>query len=239
MPIDGSIALVTGGAVRLGKALALGLARRGASVCVHYGSSGEEAERTVAEIRELGAAAHLLQADFRDPAAVAPDLLAAVVERFGRVDTLINSAAIFESASLAETSEEHFDRHVAVNLKAPLFLSREFAAQGGSNIVNIVDWRGTRPPPGHLSYTLTKSALIAMTRLLAQELAPAIRVNGVAPGAILPPPGAPDAYLDRLREGIPLRRTGSPEDIVEAAAYLLEAEFVTGEILHINGGEHL
>jgi pteridine reductase len=130
-----------------------------------------------------------------------------------------------------------------VNLKAPAFLCREFAArhQAGqpAAIVNIADWRGLRPVPGHFSYTLTKAGLVALTQLLALELAPDIRVNAVAPGAILPPPGAGSDVLQRLAQQVPLKRHGGPADITEAILYLLRADFVTGEVLCVTGGEHL
>ena len=240
--LSGKVVVVTGGAVRLGRAIALGLAREGASLCVHYGSSQAEAGTAVAEIQRAGGQAMSVQADLIEASVAARRIISAAVDYFGRVDILVNSAAIFEAATLAETTDDHFDRHVQINLKAPLMLCREFArleSPEPRQIVNIADWRATRPQPGHLSYTLSKAALVAMTRILACELAPQIQVNAVAPGAILPPPGAPDAYLERLRDQIPLRRTGNPQDVVDAVRYLLTSDFVTGEVLHVSGGEHL
>jgi pteridine reductase len=241
--LKGKVAVVTGGAVRLGRAISLALADAGATVVVHYSRSAAPADETVAEIVSRGGRAAAVAADFADPVAAATGLMQAAVDQFGRVDVLVNSAAIFEKGSLAATTEAEWDRHFAVNLKAPTFLCREFAARhtpgNAGSIVNIADWRGLRPHPGHLAYTLTKAALVALTEILAQELAPDIRVNAVAPGAILPPPGAGQEYMQRLAEKVPMRRTGSVNDVTSAVLYLLQADFVTGEVLAVTGGEHL
>jgi len=240
--LHGKVALVTGGAVRLGKALALALADEGMRVALHYGESAAAAEETVAAIRNAGGEAAAFQADLRQADRTAR-LVEDVAESFGQVDILVNSAAIFKPGDLADTTEALWDDHFSINLKAPFFLCRAFAAQLGKErsgqIVNIVDWRATRPDSHYLAYTLTKAALVTMTRSLAQALAPNIRVNAIAPGAILPPPGEDRAYLDRLATGIPLRRAGSTDDVARALIYLLTADFVTGEMLFVTGGEHL
>jgi NAD(P)-dependent dehydrogenase (short-subunit alcohol dehydrogenase family) len=174
----------------------------------------------------------------------------AAQDAFGSAEVLINSAAIFEAGTLAETTSELWDRHLAVNLKAPFFLAKEFARQFSKtdtatnrrgHILNILDFRATHPAAGrsHLAYTIAKSGLAALTEALAVELGPGIQVNGIAPGAILPPPGKDEAYLQSLAKNNPLHRVGSPEDIVKAALYLLQSDFLTGEILHVDGGEHL
>jgi pteridine reductase len=241
--LKGKAAIVTGGAVRVGRGLSLALAASGARVLVHYSGSDTQARSTVEEIRSHGGEADCVAADFGNPDAAAPAVLEAAINAFGRADILINSAAIFEPGTLASTTEVAWDRHFAINLKAPFFLSREFAARRVQDqaacIVNVVDWRGLRPKPGHLAYTLTKSALVTLTQILAQELAPAIRVNAVAPGAILPPAGAGPDYLRRLAEQIPLHRSGSVSDVTSAVLFLLQSDFVTGEILFVTGGEHL
>ena len=242
MELNGKVALVTGGAVRLGKALTLALAGAGARVAVHYGRSAESAAATVTEARTLGSEAEAFQADLR-VAGNAGLLLEDAVARFGQVDILVNSAAIFEPGDLADTTEALWNAHFDTNLKAPFFLSQAFAAHVANrrpgHIVNIADWRATRPGPHYLAYTLTKAALITMTRSLALALAPAIQVNAIAPGAILPPPGKDREYLERLAEGIPLMRAGSPDDVAQALLFLLRADFVTGELVFITGGEHL
>lgn len=242
MELKGKVALVTGGAVRIGKALALALAGRGVKIALHYGHSAEAAEQTLAAIRELGCEAETFMADLSESGA-ATDLIKRVHDNFGRLDILINSAAIFLPGGITDTSEHDWDRQFAINLKSPFFLARAFALRhppGESGlIVNIADWRAFRPGPEYLAYTLTKAGIVAMTQSLASALAPQIRVNAIAPGAILPPPGKDDAYLKHLAEKIPLARSGSPEELVKGLLYLAEADFVTGEVLFIDGGEHL
>jgi len=241
MELAGAVVIVTGGAVRLGKAMALGVAGAGARVVVHYGHSAEAARRTVAEIESFGGEAMAVQADFLD-AGSAGAVVGQAAERFGRVDALVNSASIYEPADVAGTTESLWDRHFAINLKAPFFLCQAFAAQLGErrgHIVNIADWRGTRPTASRVAYTLTKAGLIAMTQSLAQALAPNVQVNAIAPGVILPPPGEGDEYVQRLLPSIPLRRSGSPADVVEALLYLLRSDFVSGEVLYVTGGQHL
>jgi pteridine reductase len=241
--LAGQVAIVTGGGKRIGRALSLALAEAGASVLVHYSHSADEARDTIEEIRASGRNADCVGADFQQPATAAPTVIAAAYERFGRADVLVNSAAIFVAGSLASTTEEQWDREFAINLKTPAFLCREFAARHPRGrpaaIVNIADWRALKPSPGHFSYTLTKAALVAMTRLLALELAPDIRVNAIAPGAILPPPGANAAFLEQLGQRLPLQRHGATDDVTNALLYLIRSDFVTGEILRVTGGEDL
>jgi pteridine reductase len=196
MQLDGRVAVVTGSAVRLGKALALALAGEGVRLVIHYHASAGPAETTVDEMRALGSDAVALQADLSqlDPI---PALIEQAAAQWGRLDILVNSAAIFEPADLAQTSVESWERHFAINLRAPFFLSQAFAAHVGkqrrAHIVNIADWRGTRPDTSYLAYSLTKAGVLAMTQGLALALAPNIQVNAIAPGAILPPPGKDQA----------------------------------------------
>jgi len=241
MELPGAVAIVTGGAVHLGRAMSLGLAQAGARVVVHYGHSADAAHDTVAAIEALGGEAIAVQADLVG-SAVAPAVVGRGAERFGHVDVLVNSASIFEPVGIADTTESLWDRHFAINLRAPFFLCRAFVGQLGDrrgHIVNIADWRGARPTASGVAYTLTKAGLIAMTQALAQSLAPNVQVNAIAPGVILPPPGEGDEYVERLLPSIPLRRSGSPADVVDALLYLLRSDYVTGEILHVTGGQHL
>lgn len=243
MKLDGTTAIVTGGARRLGRQFALALAERGAHLVIHYGRSAGPAEEARAEVESLGGKAITVQADFSWPEQ-APRVIAAAVEAFGRVDVLINSAAIFEAGDFANTDAANWDRHFDINLKAPFLLSQAFAAQvpenGAGKIVNVADWRGLRPGTDHVAYTLTKSALLTLTKIMAQALAPRITVNALALGAILPPPGADQAHMDRLAQQIPLQRTGSPADVVAAMMLLLDgSDFITGTTILIDGGEHL
>lgn len=243
MILEGKAAIVTGGAVRLGRAISLALADAGAAVCVHFGHSVREAEDVAQRIASHGGRATAVRADLQAPCAAAEMIVSHALEHLGRIDILVNSAAIFEPGTLESTTERQWDRHFSINLKAPFFLCQTFARQLGpgqeAQIVNIVDWRALRPKPDHLAYTLTKSGLVTMTRILAQELAPAVRVNAIAPGAILPPPDMDQAAFNELADRIPLRRTGNPRDVVEALLYLLHSEFLTGEVLHVTGGEQL
>jgi pteridine reductase len=242
LELEGRVAIVTGGAVRLGKALALALAREGVRLAIHYNSSAGPAEDTVVEVRALGGDAVAIQADLSQPAQ-APSVIERAAAPFGQVDILVNSAAIFEPADLVHTTEASWDRHFAINLKAPFFLSQAFATHVGTErsarVVNIADWRGLRPDIGYLAYSLTKAGVLAMTRALAVALAPNIQVNAIAPGAILPPPGKGKDYLDQLARNIPVRRVGSPDDIAKALLFLLTSDFVTGETVFVTGGEHL
>ncbi|MBW3543247.1 MAG: SDR family oxidoreductase [Planctomycetes bacterium] len=241
--IRGKVAIVTGGAVRLGREIALGLSDAGAGVVVHYGRSREAAERTICEIAAAGGRAVAVEADLASPVEAACAIIGAARAEFGRVDILVNNASVFEPSTLADAEPDDWDRQFAVNLKAPFYLCREFAGarEPGrrAHIVNILDWRATRPGAGHLVYTLTKAALATLTLALAQELAPDVQVNAVAPGAILPPPGEGADYLDKLSTRIPLGRTGNAADVAEAVLFLLRSEFITGEILHVTGGQEL
>ncbi len=240
--LEGKVALVTGGAVRIGRALALTLAGRGVKVALHYGSSTKAAALTVAAIHDLGGKAEAFQADLRDTARI-DGLIEEAAGRFGPLDILVNSAAIYTPAEFTDTSEALWDEHFSVNLKAPFFLSRAFARHVGTarpaQIVNIADWRAVRPDPRSLAYSLTKAGVVVMTEGLALALAPNIRVNAIAPGAILPPSGRDEAYLARLSEGVPLRRVGSPDEVTSALLYLVTAPYVTGQVLFVDGGAHL
>jgi pteridine reductase len=242
MELEGKVAIVTGGARRLGKALALSMAERGARLVIHYGSSVGPADETVAQIKALGGDATAIQCDLRQPGQ-APELIARAAQHFGGLDILVNSAAVFEPGDVFSTTEDAWDRHFAINLKSPFFLSQAFAGHVGrerpGHIVNITDWRATRPGTDHLAYTLTKAALVTMTKSLALALAPNIQVNAIAPGAILPPPEKDQAYLVQLAQSIPAQRVGSPAEVARALLFLLESDFVTGDLVLVTGGEHL
>jgi pteridine reductase len=240
--LDSKVAIVTGGAVRLGKAMALALAEQGAAVVIHYNASAGRAQEVVGQIQSTGGQAIAIQADLSQPSS-APSIVEGAMARYGRADILVNSAAIFKPGEWDDTTEGNWDRHFNVNLKSPFFLTQAFARQVGearrAHVVNIADWRGAQPGTDHVAYTLTKAALIAMTKSLAQALAPNIQVNAIAPGLILPPPGQGREYLERAASGIPAQRPGSAGEIVKALLYLLESDFVTGELIYVTGGEHL
>lgn len=242
--LKGRTALVTGGAIRLGRAIALHLAEAGADVAIHYCGSREAARDTLAELTSRGARCVAVQGDFaNDPIGAARTVFAAAVQALGPIDLLVNSAAIFAADTLATLQPDGWDRHLHINLAAPVWLTQELARrlprERRGDVINILDWRAARPQPGHLAYTVAKAGLAAATRLLALELAPHIRVNAIAPGAILPPPGATAADFERTAAAIPLGRTGEPADICEAVEFLATAKFVTGELLHVTGGQQL
>ncbi len=232
-------ALVTGGAKRIGRTIALGLAEMGFDIAVHYRSSEREAREVVETIQKTGRKSDMFQADFARTEHI-ENLIPRVTEQFGGLTLLVNNVSIFQRGSLLETDAEQFDMEVTVNLKAPFFLTRNFAriCKEG-NVINLLDTKIARTLTRYFIYTLTKKALYEFTVMAAKELAPDIRVNGVAPGVILPPPGKDEAYLEERGNELPLRKTGSPEKIFDAVRYLIESDFVTGECIFIDGGEHL
>jgi NAD(P)-dependent dehydrogenase (short-subunit alcohol dehydrogenase family) len=232
-------ALITGGAVRLGRAIALELAGAGLDVVVHYHRSAEAAEETVAHLRARGVAAQAVCADLADPEAAAR-LMEAVGALAGPVDVLVNSASIFPSDRFGDHRLTDLHRNLQVNALAPLALIRAFAAQGRSGqVINLLDTRVAGADPIHFSYGLSKKLLHAVTRELALELAPRIRVNGVAPGLVLPPRGEDAAYLAARAREVPLERHGSPADIARAVRFLVESPFITGQVVYVDGGAHL
>ena len=229
--------------MRIGREIALALAADGYRVAVHYHSSQSAALQTVEEIRTAGGIAESFQADLSGPASVASTLCTDVRSKLGSLEVLINNASVFEAGTLDTSTLEQWERLMTVNLQTPYFLCQSFVAglseDSRGQIINLCDWRGERHPPGHDLYTMTKAGLVAMTRLLARELAPRVRVNGINPGAVLAPADGEEDHDLRATETIPLKRTGSPEDIVRAVRYLLQSPFVTGELLNVTGGEHL
>jgi NAD(P)-dependent dehydrogenase (short-subunit alcohol dehydrogenase family) len=243
MKLKGKVALVTGGAVRLGRALTLALAGAGCHVFIHYGRSEEAARQTQAAALAAGVDAAVYAADLADVVAT-QSIMPAAVAHFGQVDILVNNAAIFLPGNLAETSQVTWESQFAVNLRAPFLLSQAFAAQlapdSSGKIINVGDARVFRPAGEHLAYRLTKAALLTMTQSLAQELAPRISVNAVALGAILPPPDKDPAYLEELAHSyIPLRQPGNPDHVVANVLHLLQQDFLTGVILPVDGGQFL
>ena len=235
---SGRTALVTGGAARLGRTCALALADAGAEVVIHYRSSRNEAARTVRDIESRGGRARAEAADLADPGAAADLFRRAASE--GRVDILVNNASVFPADDWRDVAVEDFRRQADLHTHTPFVLMRELARQGGEAVaVNMLDTRVADFDPKHLSYHLSKRGLFTLTRILAAELAPDVRVNAVAPGLILPPPGEDAAYLEKLRHTNPLNAVGSPEQIADALLYLVRADFVTGQVLYVDGGRHL
>lgn len=240
-PLEGRVALVTGAGVRLGKALAVGLARAGATVAIHYNASEEQAKQTLAEIETDGNRCALFRADLSQPASIEP-LVEAVESQLGPISVLVNSAANFHRAPFVETTLEAFDSAWTVNARAPFLLSQAVAkrmlGREGGDILNMGDVGGSFAAwVNYSAHCMSKAAITMLTRVLAVELAPKIRVNAIAPGTVLPPEKMDDATLNLLRERIPQKRFGSPEDVVQTALFLLTGpRFVTGQVVAVDGG---
>jgi len=243
MELRDRTALVTGAGKRVGRAIAVGLGARGMRVAVHYHGSQAGADETARLIRAAGGQAEPVRADLADPAAPAA-LIRDVVARFGALDVLVNSAAVMERTPFGETTVEQWERIFALNLRAPFFLAQAAAphlarAAGGGAIVNIADLAAFETWPGYLPHGLSKHGVVRLTESLARMLAPSVRVNAVAPGTVLLPDDWSPADAERLRETTPLERHGSPDDVVQAVLYLLDADFVTGETIVVDGGRRI
>lgn len=239
MKLDGRTAIVTGGAHRVGGALTEALAERGATVVIHYGSSSDAAEALASDIRSRGGSASLVQADLRDSDAPSKIFDAAP----GPVSVLINSAAGFPEDQLGSLDRDAYRTTMTLNLESPVFMSNELAARLPEDldgaIINVTDWRVARPYGNHFSYLIAKGGLVTMTKAAAIHLAPRVRVNAVALGAILPPPGQGDDYLEDLVESIPVRRAGGTDVVASAVIELLTNDFVTGQVMRLDGGASL
>ncbi len=236
------VALVTGAGRRVGRAIALRLARGGWSVAVHYHRSADEAGRVVEACRALGVRAEALSADLADSEACR-DLVIATQASFGALGCLVNNASIFERRPLDALSVADIDRHLAVNLRAPLLLAQEAAdalRESEGLIVNLSDAAVTRPWPDHLAYMISKGGLDTLTAGLARALAPRVRVVGIAPGVAAWPEDYDEAARARLTARIPLGRAGTPEDIAELVAYLLtHGGYISGTTIPVDGGRHV
>jgi pteridine reductase len=241
MDLDGRIALVTGGAHRVGGALALALARAGSDVAIHYHSAESEAEATAAEVERLGRRALLLRADLSD-AEAAGALPGEVARALGGLDVLVNSASLFESARLEDVTATAWDRVMAVNVRAPFLLTREAAPQLRARegvIINIADLAGLQAWPAFPHHGVSKAALIHLTRISARSLAPSVRVNCVVPGTVLPPEDYTEEQVSASVERTVLKRIGSPADVEEAMLFLIRSDFATGSIVVVDGGRML
>jgi NAD(P)-dependent dehydrogenase (short-subunit alcohol dehydrogenase family) len=255
LEIQGGVALVTGGAHRVGRSIALALAEAGAHIVITYLNSADEAEQTRRDIEALGVQALAVKLDQRDTSQI-ESLFAAVSDRLGRLDMLVNSAAIMERAPVFDITPDDWDRVLDTNLRGPFFVAQAAArlmldshperSPDGAQpqdaigcIVNIADLAALHPWPSYLAHTASKAGLVALTKALALALAPSIRVNAIAPGAVLKPTDWSDARWERLWRKLPLRRPGAPEDVAEAVLYLIRSDFVTGQLLVLDGGREL
>jgi pteridine reductase len=241
MKLAGGVALVTGAGRRVGKALALALGEESMRVAVHYNTAREGADEVVQQIAERGGEAETFAADLADPAAPA-ELVDRVQQRFGSLDVVINSAAVMEQTPVGEVTLEMWDRIFAVNLRAPFFIAQAAAPylrEARGAIVNIADLAAFESWPGYVPHSISKAGIVKMTSALARVFAPDVRVNAIAPGAVLLPEDWDEASGEKLSDTTPLGRLGDPEDVVDAMLYLLRAGYVTGETLIVDGGRHI
>jgi pteridine reductase len=241
MELRDRVALITGGGRRVGKVLALALARRGAAVAVHYRDSEAGARQLVSTIHTEGGRAQTFAADLtleQTPG----ELVEQVVAAFGRLDVLVNSAAIMTRTPFGEVTAEMWNGVLALNLRAPFLLSQAAAPhlrRTHGAIINIADLSAYETWPGYIPHGLSKNGIVYMTRALARVLAPDVRVNAVAPGTVLPPDDLTERQAERLMETTPLGHHGSPEDVASAMCFLLDADYITGETIIVDGGRHI
>lgn len=239
LELAGKTALITGGAKRLGAFTALALARRGVNCVLHYRNSEEEARVTAGEVLALGVESWIVQGDLSTPG-VAGGVWQRAEELSGGIDFLINSASIFSEASLDELSESTLLPNLAVNTLAPFEFARRMAAtQREGVVINFLDTMVRDYDRKHVPYHLSKKMLHHLTRMMAVDYAPRLRVNGVAPGLVLPPEGKDESYLESLKHSNPLQAFGCGEQVAHAVIFLLENTFVTGQVIYIDGGRNL
>jgi NAD(P)-dependent dehydrogenase (short-subunit alcohol dehydrogenase family) len=235
-------ALITGAARRIGRALALTSAEAGYDVAVHYRGPAKEAETVVAEIRALGRRAEALPAELTDETD-ASTLVSRAAQALGPVTLLINNASVFRDDRIETVTRDSWDAHMQTNLRAPVLLTQAFAAElpdGAEGlVVNMLDQRVWKPNPQFFSYGLSRSALWTATQVMAQALAPRIRVNAIGPGPTLPSIHQTQADFDAEADNVALQRRSSPEDVAHALRYLIDARQVTGQMIAVDGGQHL
>jgi len=231
---------ISGGSRRIGKEVALACARAGASIVIHHGHSDDEAEKTAQQIKNLGQEATIIKADFSQPDAameIISDRLTGIDNLYG----LINNASLFEPIKFSQTKRQQWQTHMDINLTMPFLLSQFFAknlAGRKGRIINMLDWRALRPGKDHFPYTITKSALASMTKALALALSPTICVNGLALGAILPP--ADGGEGKKIIQPVPIGRWAHMREVTDTILFLLAGpEYITGEIIHLDGGRNL
>jgi pteridine reductase len=239
--LQGKVVLVTGSARRVGRVIALAFAAKGARIAAHYNTSAGEARKLVAGVKSLsGADADVFRANLLDPEA--PQKLAdAVARRFGGIDVLVNSASLYERTPFASATPEDWDRHMAVNARAPYFLALACAPwlkrSGGGAVINIADWAGHRPYADFGPYCASKAALLCANKLLAKSLGPEVRVNAILPGPVLAPESMGEGEKKKVAEATLLKRLGTPEAVARACLYLAEsADYSTGAELTVDGG---
>lgn len=237
--LKGKTALVTGASKRIGREISLALAREGVNVAIHYCSSKKDAQKLRAELIDIGVNSWVLGADFEKTKEY-NTLITRTVKLAGWLDILINNASVFLPDPLKRMDYEALIRHIQVNAWAPFVLSREFAkVTRKGKIINLLDSRINSYDQRHVAYILSKQMLSALTKFTALEFAPDVTVNGIAPAMILPPKGKNRRYLDRMADSVPLKRHGDLKDVSDAVIYLLKNDFLTGQIINVDGGINL
>ncbi len=239
MNISEKAALITGGARRIGKEIVIFLAEMGYDIALHYNTSKQAAVESAEKVRDFGVNCELFQYDFVNNRNI-HGFMKRVHTSFPNLSLLINNASIFEKQNIAETSPEQFDNNFLLHSRTPFFLIQKFISfYKRGHIINIVDSRVLKNDYAYAAYTLSKKSLADLTCMAACEFAPDVRVNAIAPGIILVPSGTNDAHLDRRSSMIPIKRKGNTDNIVSALEYLLKNDFITGQILYVDGGESL
>lgn len=240
MPLNGKTILITGSARRIGRSLAIAVAKAGGDLVIHHSNSPEAADKTKQEILKFGQKVQILQADFSDPESTSRFIENAFSHH--KIDVLVNNASIFSDLSWSDTKIDDWNKHLAINLTAPFLLSQKFGqsliGDQYGRIVNLLDWRALRPGPDHFPYTISKAGLAALTKSLAIALAPNITVNGIALGAVLPP--SDSSSSENIISALPIPRWAELIEVEETLLYLLTGpSYITGEIIHLDGGRHL
>lgn len=243
MDIKSKVALITGGAHRVGKAMALGLAKEDVKLALHYNQSEHAAQETLSEIQSLGKKAILIQGDFSKVDQI-EKVVNTCYEYYQSIDILINNAAVYFKTPLLETSEEQWDELFNINLRAPYFCSQVAAQmmkkQNSGKIINIADVAGISPWPDYIPYSATKAGLISITKGMAIALAPQIQVNAIASGTVLMTENATSDYTNKIKDETLLKKIGSPQDIVNTVIFLLKgSDYLTGEVIVVDGGRLL
>ncbi len=240
--LAGGTALITGGAKRLGREIALALAGRGMNIVLHYHTSGAAAAELAQRISSIGVKVHIVTGDLAD-LSLTDELMNRAVKAAGKIDVLINNAAIYGADQFSDLLPEDLETSLRVNALSPLMLARTFAARTrratGGNIINLLDCRIRDYDRGHVSYSLSKKLLSYLTEMMAVEFAPEVRVNGVAPGIILPEPGKGSEYIEKLKLSNPLKKWGSVDDVTMTVLFLLENAFITGQVIYVDGGRSI
>ena len=236
--LAGKTALITGGAKRIGRAIALALAAEKINLIIHYSSSEKEANEFVGDLQSRGIKSWTIKAEFTKPSEY-ENLIQRAIEISGHLDILVNNASIFSADKIEDAKFENLMLDIEVNAWVPLVLTRQFAQLTSGHVINILDSKVSRYDWTHNSYILSKHMLAMITKMSALKFAPKVSVNAIAPGLILPPEGKDESYLAHLAESLPLKRFGSPEDVAAAVVFLLKNNFVTGQTIFVDGGYHL